>query len=227
MKVPLLDLKLQYQSLKEELDAAAERHAEVQYDPQLIDATYALLLETSCEAMVIPALNRDGATLSDLLWTKLLIMLLVNRTTLGFELRMVGLNPTAARYSGINVKRITVLTMVIAGALAGMAGAMQTLGVNHRYEQNQSLGLGFDAITVALLGANNPIGVVVAAFGFGAMDAGATRMQFNSGVPSEIIIVIQALILMFVAAEQIIRMVYRIRGEGGLGQSLSTGWGQR
>jgi ABC-type uncharacterized transport system permease subunit len=157
----------------------------------------------------------------------LLIMLLVNRTTLGFELRMVGLNPTAARYSGINVKRITVLTMVIAGALAGMAGAMQTLGVNHRYEPNQSLGLGFDAITVALLGANNPIGVVVAAFGFGAMDAGATRMQFNSGVPSEIIIVIQALILMFVAAEQIIRMVYRIRGEGGLGQSLSTGWGQR
>ena len=119
------------------------------------------------------------------------------------------------------------MTMVIAGALAGMAGAMQTLGVNYRYEPNQSLGLGFDAITVALLAGNNPIGVVITAFLFGAMDAGGTRMQFNSGVPTEIILVVQALILMFASAEQIIRMIHRIRGEGGIGQSLSTGWGQR
>jgi ABC-type uncharacterized transport system permease subunit len=157
----------------------------------------------------------------------LLVMFLVNRTTFGFELRMVGLNPSASRYSGISVKRITITTMVIAGALAGMAGAMQTLGVNYRYEPNQSLGLGFDAITVALLASNNPAGVVVSAFLFGAMDAGGTRMQFNSGVPSEIIVVIQALILMFVAAEQIIRMIYRIRGDSRISQKLSTGWGQR
>lgn len=156
-----------------------------------------------------------------------LVAILINRTTFGFELRMVGLNPTAARYSGISVKRITVLTMVIAGALAGAAGTMQTLGVNYRYEPNQSLGLGFNAITVALLAGNNPLGVVVGAFIFGALEAGSTRMQFNSGVPSEIIVVIQALILMFVAAEQIIRSMYRIRGEGGPRQSLSTGWGQR
>lgn len=157
----------------------------------------------------------------------ILILILVNRTTFGFELKMVGLNPTAAKYSGINVKRVTIMTMVIAGMLAGAAGGMQTLGVNYRYEPNQSLGLGFDAITVALMAGNNPIGVVVAAFFFGAMDAGSTRMQFNSGVPSEIIVVIQALILMFVAAEQIIRIIYRIRGEGGPAQKLSTGWGQR
>ncbi len=157
----------------------------------------------------------------------LLILLLIARSTFGFELRMVGLNPSAARYSGISVKRITVMTMVIAGALAGLAGAMQTLGVNYRYEPNQSLGLGFDAITVALLGSNNPVGVLLAAFLFGAMDAGSTRMQFNSGVPSEIILVVQALILMFVAADQIVRAIYRIRGEGGIGQMLSTGWGQR
>lgn len=157
----------------------------------------------------------------------IIILLVLTRTTFGFELRMVGLNPTAARYSGISVKRITVLTMIIAGALAGAAGAMQTLGVNYRYEPNQSLGLGFDAITVALLGANNPIGVILSAFLFGAMDAGSTRMQFNSGVQSEIIVVIQALILMFVAAEEIIRTMYRIRGAGGPAQKLSTGWGQR
>ncbi len=156
-----------------------------------------------------------------------LVALLINRTTFGFELRMVGLNPTAARYSGIDVKRITVLTMVIAGGLAGLAGAMQTLGVNYRYEPNQSLGLGFDAITVALLAGNNPLGVVLAAFLFGAMDAGSTRMQFQSNVPSEIILVVQALILMFVAADQIIRMIYRVRGEGGIGQMFGTGWGQR
>ncbi len=159
--------------------------------------------------------------------TALVVLLLVNRTTFGFEVRMVGLNPSAARYSGISVKRVTVFTMMIAGALAGLAGAMQTLGVNYRYEPNQSLGLGFDAITVALLGSNNPVGVVVSAFLFGAMDSGGTRMQFNSGVPSEIIIVIQALILMFVAAEQLVRAIYRIRGEGGVMQRLSTGWGQR
>jgi ABC-type uncharacterized transport system permease subunit len=156
-----------------------------------------------------------------------LILLLVNRTTFGFELRMVGLNPTAARYSGINVRRVTVVTLIIAGALAGAAGAMQSLGVNYRYEPNQSLGLGFDAIAVALLGGSNPLGVVLSAVLFGAMDAGSTRMQFNSGVPSEIIMVIQALILMFVAAEQIVRMIYRIRGQAGTAQKLSTGWGQR
>ncbi len=157
----------------------------------------------------------------------LLVLVLVSRTTFGFELRMVGFNPTAARYSGINVRRVTVMTLMIAGALAGAAGAMQTLGVNYRYEPNQSLGLGFDAITVALLGGSNPLGVILSAFLFGAMDAGSTRMQFNSGVPSEIIMVIQALILMFVAAEQIVRMIYRIRGEAAGAQKLSTGWGQR
>ncbi len=156
-----------------------------------------------------------------------LVLFLMNRTTFGFELRMVGFNSSAARYSGISVKRITVLTMIIAGGLAGLAGAMQTLGVNYRYEPNQSLGLGFDAITVALLASSHPLGILVSALLFGAMDAGGTRMQFNSGVPTEIIMVVQALILMFVAAEQIIRMIYRIRGTAETGQKLSTGWGQR
>ncbi len=159
--------------------------------------------------------------------TAILVGVLVSKLKFGFELRMVGLNPTAARYSGISVKRITIMTMVIAGALAGLAGAMQTLGVNYRYEPNQSLGLGFTAITVALLGGGDPLGVVLSAFLFGVMDAGSTRMQFNSGVPSEIIVVIQALILMFVAAEQMIRSLYRIKAEGDTGQRLSTGWGQR
>lgn len=156
----------------------------------------------------------------------ILIMLLVNRTTFGFELRMVGLNPSAAQYAGVNVKRLTISTMAIAGGLAGLAGAVQTLGINGYYEANQSLGLGFDSITVSLLASNNPLGIMFSAFMFGSMDQGTTRMQ-RSGVAPELILVIQALILMFIAAPQIIRWLYRVRVSGKGGQKLSTGWGQR
>lgn len=155
-----------------------------------------------------------------------LILILLNRTTFGFELRMVGLNPNAARYAGINVKRQTVITMAIAGALAGMAGVIQTLGVNGYYEANQSLALGFDGITVSLLAANHPIGTIFSAFLFGGMEQGATRMQ-RTGVGVELTTVIQALILMFVAAPQIIRFLYRVRGDSGSGQTFSIGWGDR
>jgi ABC-type uncharacterized transport system permease subunit len=140
-----------------------------------------------------------------------LIMFLLYRTTFGFQLRMNGYSPSAAQYAGVNVKRVTILTMFIAGCLAGMAGGIQTLGVNHGYEGNQSLGLGFDGITVAFLAGNHPIGVTVSAFLFGAMDAGTTRMALSADVAKELIQVIQALILMFVAADQIIRRIYRIR----------------
>lgn len=155
-----------------------------------------------------------------------LILLLLNRTTFGFELRMVGLNPNAARYAGINVKRQTITTMAIAGALAGTAGVIQTLGVNGFYEANQSLSLGFDSITVSLLAANHPIGIIFSAFLFGAMEQGATRMQLT-GAAVELTVVIQALILMFIAAPQIIRYIYRVGEAGGSGQAFSSGWGRQ
>ncbi len=155
----------------------------------------------------------------------ILILFLLNRTTFGFELRMVGLNPHAARYAGINVRRQMIITMGIAGALAGMAGVIQTLGVNGYYEANQSLSLGFDSITVSLLAANHPIGIIFSAFAFGAMEQGATQMQLT-GVAVELTFVIQALILAFVAAPQIIHYIYRVGGAEGPRQSLSTSWGQ-
>ncbi len=140
----------------------------------------------------------------------LLMMLILNRTTFGFELKMAGENPDAAEYAGVHVKRLTITTMAISGALAGIAGGIQTLGVNGYYEANQSLAAGFDGITVSLLAANHPIGTIISAFWFGAMDQGTTRMQ-GTGVETELILVIQALILIFVAAPQIIRYLYRVR----------------
>jgi hypothetical protein len=91
-------------------------------------------------------------------------------------------NNKAARYAGINVNWIIVLTMMIAGGLAGLAGAIETLGLNHKFAPEFTGGVGFDGITVALLGQTNPIGVVLSAFLLGALDAGGSRMQFDSGV---------------------------------------------
>ncbi len=149
---------------------------------------------------------------------------LLYRTTFGFEVRTVGLNPDAARYAGINVGRIIVATMALSGGLAGLAGAIEVTALNFRHELSFSLGYGFDAITVALLGRSHPLGVVAAAFLMGAMRSGATRMQFESQVPVDIISVIQALILMFVAADQIVRYIFRLRTPREK-LVLTRGWG--
>ncbi len=158
------------------------------------------------------------------IFVAILILILLNRTTFGFELKMVGLNPNAARYAGVNVKRQMIITMAIAGGLAGLAGVIQTLGVNARYEANQSLSLGFDSITVSLLAANHPIGIIFSAFVFGMLEQGGTAMQ-GTGVAAELTVVIQSLTLMFIAAPQIIRTIYRVGGRGVGGQSLSSSWG--
>jgi simple sugar transport system permease protein len=117
----------------------------------------------------------------------------------------------AAQYAGIKVRWSIVLAISIAGALAGLAGAIETLGLNHKFAPEFGGAVGFDGITVALLGQTHPLGVVLASILFAAMDSGAAQMQFNSGVAADIIQVIQALVLAFVAAPMIIREIYRIR----------------
>jgi general nucleoside transport system permease protein len=145
------------------------------------------------------------------------------KTKLGFEIRTVGANPDAAKYAGINVKRTIIVTMAISGALAGLAGAIEVTALNYRHELGFSMGYGFDAIAIALLGKTNPFGVVLAAILFGAMRNGATRMQFLTQIPVDIISVIQALILLFVAADAIIRFIYRIRAREDK-VVLTRGW---
>jgi general nucleoside transport system permease protein len=152
---------------------------------------------------------------------------LIYKTTIGFEIRTVGKNLRAARYAGMRVNWVLIFTIALAGGLAGLAGAIETLGLNHKFAPEFGGGVGFDGITVALLGQTHPFGVLLASFLFGAMDAGAARMQFQSGVAADIIQVIQALILAMVAAPAIIRMIYRIRQVPAETDAtkLSQGWG--
>jgi ABC-type uncharacterized transport system permease subunit len=133
------------------------------------------------------------------------------RTKWGFELRSVGANPRAARYAGMSIVRSTVLAMSLSGALAGLAGTNEVLGLNHNLAMAFSSGYGFDSIALALLGKSHPLGVVLASLLFGTLRNGATRMQVVSQIPIDIITILQAFILAFIAAPAIIRTIYRLR----------------
>jgi len=136
---------------------------------------------------------------------------LLERTTIGFEIRTVGQNPNAARYAGMRPVFVIALTMALSGLLGGLAGAVQMLGVIGFYAPGITASVGFDSIAVALLGRSNPIGILFAALLFGALRAGAPLMQINTSVPIEVIDIIQALIILFLAADLIVRRLFRIR----------------
>lgn len=133
---------------------------------------------------------------------------LLFRAKLGFEFRASGENPDAARYAGIRAGWVIVLAMAIAGALAGLAGANQVLGVLGRATPGFSAGIGFDAIAVALLGRSHPVGVLLAGLLFGALEAGGRQMQVDAGVSIDLIGIIQALIIVFIAAPLLVRAIF-------------------
>lgn len=134
------------------------------------------------------------------------------RTSLGYELRAVGLGARAAAQAGIDPKRRMVLVMAIAGGFAGLAGMIQVSGLFHRVFDGFSAGFGFDAIAVALLGKNSPVGITLAAILFGAFARGGTIMQSNAGISAHLVEVVEAVVLFVIAAETIVRAIARRRG---------------
>jgi ABC-type uncharacterized transport system permease subunit len=155
-----------------------------------------------------------------------LVWWLLFRTRWGFDLRSVGSNPNAARYAGMSIVGSTVAAMSISGALAGLAGTNEVLGLNHNLAMAFSSGYGFDSIALALLGKSHPAGVVLASLLFGTLRTGALRMQVVAQIPIDIITVIQAFILVFIAAPAIIRAVYRLRVGEGIEEAVTIrGWG--
>lgn len=155
-----------------------------------------------------------------------LVWVLLFKTRWGFDLRTVGANPDAARYAGMNIVWVTVAAMSLAGGLAGLAGANEVLGINHNLAAAFSSGYGFDSIALALLGKSHPLGVVLAAVLFGTLRNGAIQMQLTAGIPIDIISVMQAIILAFIAAPAIIRTIYRLRKPSHDDEAVRVrGWG--
>ncbi len=149
---------------------------------------------------------------------------LIERSTTGMEIQAVGLNPHAATSAGMSVGRVTVLALAVGGLMAGLGGTGQVLGLNHRLSTGFSGGLGFDGITVALLGRGRVGGTVAAGLLFGALRAGGRTMQAQSGTSLDLVTVIQALIIVFIAAPALIRALYRIRAESTGTVEVSSGW---
>jgi simple sugar transport system permease protein len=157
-----------------------------------------------------------------------LVWFVLQRTTNGFEIRMIGANPNAARYAGVNVKRVIVRVMAASGAMAGLAGAGEIAGTHGFLSPGAFVAIGFDSIAIALLARANPFAIVPAAILWGSFLAGAPLMQQETGISIDVVRIVQALILLFVAADVIVRTIFRIRrSEGGALEEaqLGTTWG--
>ena len=139
-----------------------------------------------------------------------LVWWLLNRSTLGFQFRALGHNPDADKVAGINIGLTYILVMAVSGALSGIAGASQILGTERVLTTGVAASYGIDAITVALLGRSKPLGVLAAGILFGALRAGAVTMQANQGVPSEIVLIVQSMIVLFIAAPPLVRAIFRL-----------------
>ena len=142
---------------------------------------------------------------------------ILNRSTVGFEVRTVGANPDAARYAGMRPRLLTVGTLAVGGGLAGLAGSIEILGVSGYMPAAYATNIGFDALTVALIGRANPFGVLFGALLLGALRAGAATMQIQAGIPVEMIDILQGVMLFYLSADVIVRRIFRLRKvEGGV-----------
>ena len=150
---------------------------------------------------------------------------LIERSTYGFEVKAVGYNPRAARFAGMRPTTMYWSILLIGGAMAGLGGIVTIAGLEpHRLTGGFSAGLGFDGITVALLGRSRPAGIVLAAVLFGALEAGGLRMQADTQTSLDLVTVVQAMVVIFIAAPALIRSIYRVRAVRSEGLEASTGW---
>ncbi|MGH3657711.1 MAG: ABC transporter permease [Micromonosporaceae bacterium] len=159
------------------------------------------------------------------IFAALVVGWILQRSTLGFELRAVGSNPDAARTAGMSVNRAYMVAMMLAGGFAGLGGAAMLLGPAGSLTPAVVAGIGFDGITVALLGRGKPVGTVLAGLLFGALQAGAVGMQ-GQDVPVDMVTILQALIVLFIAAPALVKAVFRLREQraAGFGPTLAKGW---
>jgi general nucleoside transport system permease protein len=149
---------------------------------------------------------------------------IINRSTLGFKFRAVGANSKAAQTAGISIPFVTTVTMFICGGLAGLGGAVHLIGTEYALNAGVAGSIGFDAITVALLGQATPIGTFFGALLFAALQTGGRQLLSNTGTSSDIILVIQALIVLFIAAPALVRKIFRIRKSLDTKSMTAKGW---
>lgn len=171
-------------------------------DPKAGFIATASFPSTAVLPIVIPG-TRVTIMLFVMLLAVVVVWFLMNRTPFGYELKMLGANPRFAEYGGINTKRVVALSMAISGILAGLAGAHLTMGLLKRLTLNLSAGLGFEGIVVALLARNDPAGVLVAGLFYGYLRTGAYIMERSSDVTREVVLIIQAIIILLITAERL------------------------
>jgi simple sugar transport system permease protein len=153
----------------------------------------------------------------------------LERSSLGFDFRITGANPYAARASGINARLVIVVVFLVSGGLAGLAGVVQVASTTHYIDGNfliGNAGIGFTAITVALLGRNRPIGIVWGSLLFAALGVGGRSMQAATGIPLDLATIIQSVVVLFVATPVLVKEIFRLRATSAQGIRLGTqGWG--
>lgn len=131
-----------------------------------------------------------------------LIYYILRKTAYGYNFMMVGQNSIFARYGGLNTKKYMLVAMMISGGLCGIAGAFEVYGTHYRFLQNISKGLAFDGMLIALIVKNSPLGIVFMSIFFGMLKTGSNTMELMTGVPSELVLVIQSVIILFIAGEE-------------------------
>lgn len=168
-------------------------------EPPGNDAQSLPILESAKLPNILPGTRAHLGILIGILFIVLFYIFLW-KSKKGYEVRVSGQNERAAIYSGINTSRNMMLVMLLAGGLAGLAGANEVLGIQGRLFAKVSPGYGFDGIAVALIGANNPFGILIGGFLFGVLRSGGNMMQMTTGVPVAIISVIQAIVILMIVA---------------------------